>query len=173
MDTRVLFLRTLDDLSKKLASRDPYEVLRSAFLLRQLLFDSTTINAVPPEVDEHTLFWALADGFDPDTSLRPPMPKQVKLAKLLAHPALYMKPRFLTVGEVLDHILYVDGAGHTPRDPQTEAEKLLSALQNILTIMGQQALIRLLPPIGRVVVKGLEPVRLAVARFPRRGLAQR
>lgn len=179
MDVRVLFLQTLDDLKRKIESGSPYKVLRSSFLLRQLLFDAQgplvhavnrshrikfkfTVNAIPPPVDQHTTFWAHADGFDPATALAGCEPRAVKIDELLATRVLFVGGRFLSAKEVLDHVLYVEGAAHTPRSPNTEAEQLLAAVQAGLTLMGAQALIRLLPPVGRLVLTGLAPLRLAV-----------
>ena len=80
-----LFLATLDDLDTRLASRDPYEVLGIALLLRKLLLDggASLVDQVnrqfriglafeimddgpmPPHLPQPA-FWSTIDGLDPE-----------------------------------------------------------------------------------------------------------
>ena len=86
-DAEALFLRTLEDIEKRLAQTDPYEVLFIAALVRKLFLDDfplldqvnrshkvklafqTTLPLSSPTDFPPPTFWTVQDGLDPDTAI--------------------------------------------------------------------------------------------------------
>jgi hypothetical protein len=85
-EAEVLFLRTLDDISKRLTQPDPYEILFIAALIRKLflddfplvdqvnrnhhvkiIFETTVLHSDSSDGFPAPSFWTVQDGLDPDT----------------------------------------------------------------------------------------------------------
>lgn len=64
LEKRTLFLRTVADMEAKLASNDPYEILRCSGIIRQLFLEATSLVDIVNKPKEELLFDVL-DGEGP------------------------------------------------------------------------------------------------------------
>ena len=175
-----LFLRTLEDLEARLKSRDWYEILHISVLLRRLVLDQNplmdqvnrerrqrikfTVNDRPfPPPGPIPDFHSVEDGFDPDTSV-PHLRKPIEVSKggLLSRPLIIYEGHTYTVKELIQHTAYVRGVLHTG-EPKNQKQIALQECRQIWEIGGLEAGLRLLQTIGRVVRKGLEPLRRQIS----------
>ena len=118
VDRDRLFLETLQDLETRSAGRaTEYEVLRSAVLLRELLLDeSPLVHQVNRDRNMPLMFrvnvsdpiwkiagtpapsfWAMQDGFDPDTALTRPQIGELDLPAFLSRVVIVSRGTELTV----------------------------------------------------------------------------
>lgn len=179
MDKDQLFIKTLEDVEKKMESRDGYEVLMISGLLRKLLLDDDPLiyqvnrdrklkiffivnDRQPPSGDKSLVFWSVEDGFDPNTSV-PHLTKPLKVNKdqLLKRQIMIINGEAVTVLDLIKFLSNVQGGVHAGR-PENIKETTLQEAQKYLGIGGLPAGIRSILSISRVVVKGLEPLRVAV-----------
>lgn len=174
-----LFLSTLRDLESRIADTDEYNVLGSSALIRKLIIDDFPLvdqvnrqyrlklvfefsESSPsiPGVPEPAV-WSVQDGLDPETS-RPGKPRKVvSRDQFLAMVLAVAKGKSYTLREIVLFEANIMGGVHAG-SPREEKEKVLSALNSALAIGGHRASLRQLQAIGRVVLKGLEPLRAAV-----------
>lgn len=178
-DTERLFLNTMQDLRDRVASQDPYVVLVASGLLRKLLLDDAPLidqvnrerrlkvwfevgepRGLPPGVPEPVVY-SVQDGIDPDTS--PPFVtrRMVTRDQLLGYVLAKVAGRSYSLREIVLFEAHVMGGVHagTPKD---DKERALSEIFNHVGIGGHRASLRQLQAIGRVVLKGLEPLRQAI-----------
>jgi hypothetical protein len=176
MNIDQLFVQTLDDLDVRLKSHDEYEILMIAMLIRKLILDENSlvdqvnrnrqqkirfiVNDRPvPTTEPKPIFWSIEDGFDPNTSLaRLTKPLEVTKDQLFSRSVLMSGNRIFTVKDIVKQFANVQGAIHVGM-PKDEKEKHLKQLTETLGIGGLPAGLRLLYPIGRVIRKGLEPLK--------------
>lgn len=178
-ESEKLFLRTLEDIERRLVQTDPYEILFIAALIRKLFLDDfplvdqvnrnhrlkikfeTTVPFKLPNGFPAPSFWTVQDGLDPDT----------------AHPGKhrYVASRnqfFQTVVTIVDNHQYsvrqivlfeanVMGAVHTG-SPKTDKEHALKQVDSTIAVGGYAPALRQLKAIARVVLRSLSPLRLAV-----------
>lgn len=180
MDVEQLFIRILQDLETRLDSRDWYEILHIPVLLRTLLMNQNpllnqvnrerrkkvrfTVNDRPfPPYKPTPDFFSLEDGFDPDTSV-PHLSNPIEVSKdgLLSRPVIFYEGQVYTVKDVIQHAAYVGGILH-PGQPKNHRQEVFQELRNTWNIGGLEAGLRLLQAIGRVVRKGLEPLRRQIS----------
>lgn len=183
MDVDDLFIETLADLERRTTATDEYEVLMSAALLRKLLMDSTPlvdrvnqarrlrirfrINGETPYqravMELGPVYWSLEDGMDPDLGQPPGVqaPQEVKREGLLARRVMRLQGEWVTVRDLVDHLCHIEGAVHSQR-PENQREELLRAVAKQIYIMGLPAGVSQVRSIGRVVVRGLVPLRGAI-----------
>ena len=178
--TDSLFLNTLTDLATRAADSDEYTVLGASALIRKLLIDSSPlvdqvnrkhrfkltfeisesnpfIEGVPPPA-----LWSVQDGLDPETS-RPGKPRiKVNRDGLLSTVLAVVDGKSFTLREVVLFEANIMGGVHAG-SAKEEKEKVLQSLDAWLAIGGHRASLRQLKAIGRVVLRGLEPLRVAVA----------
>lgn len=171
-----LFIRTLDDLTARSKSNDPYDVLGISALLRKLLIDGTPLvhqvnknyrkklefhiglESQPPVSDSKRLVWSIQDGFDPETG-RPGRPTSlVDIDGLLAAKVLMINGRYYSVKDLVKFEANVKGGVHSGQ-PRTDNEILLADLEEFITMGGGRPSLRQMMAITRVVVKGLTPIR--------------
>ena len=177
MNRRQLFIRTLRDLDDKLKSHDEYETLMIAWLLRKLLLDESPlvdqvnrqkrqrirfiINDYPlPTTEPGIEFCSLEDMLDPSVI---PCPKPLKVTRdqLFSRPVLVYRNHVTTIKELILHAAHVQGAVHAGM-AKDEKDKALEQLTEIIGIGGLPAGFRQLRVIGRIVRKGLEPLRVVI-----------
>jgi hypothetical protein len=178
MDTKSLFLETVGDLRRRSSdAHSEYEAVISALLLRKLLLDSPTlidvanqesrlkityvVNARPPIWkhlgEEPPLAYAKEDGFDPEIALVPPIPVEMKRDELLSQVVVVYRGKELSVRDLIDYVAHVAGGVHF-KTPKTEEQAGAQALAEQMTVGGYPAGTRTLLAVGRVVVRGLEPL---------------
>lgn len=174
-----LFLETLKDLEARITQQDPYTILGASALIRKLLLDDaplvdqvnrqhrlkltfevTESQAQVPGMPAPT-FYSVQDGIDPATARPGKITKTVNRDQLLSYVLSVVEGRSYTLREIVLFEANVMGGVHAG-SPKEDKERVLHALNNQLAIGGYRSSLRQLQAIGRVVVKGLAPLRCAV-----------
>ena len=176
-----LFLSTLHDLAKRVAARDEYDILGVSALVRKLILDETplldqvnrhhrikitfevTEPSRIPEGFPEPAFYSVQDGIDPDTAPPFMQRKAVTRDQLLAYVLLRTNGRTYTLKDLVLFEANVMGGVHAG-SPKEDKEKVLLQLNNMFRIGGYRSSLRQLQAIGRVVLKGLAPLRAAVEK---------
>ncbi|PZR97582.1 MAG: hypothetical protein DLM69_09560 [Candidatus Chloroheliales bacterium] len=187
MTNEELFLKTLKDIKVRARpnGQDEYDVLMLTPLLRKLLIDArplvevinqkyrlkvkytiTNYSFPPYPGDPEPAFWAIQDGFDPGTSLRPRGLIEVNKEQLLQRLLIVENGQKLTVLDVIKYLAHVEGAVHIGT-PSNDKEKALAELTKKATIGGYPPATRSIQAVARVVTEGLESLRKAVQRDAR------
>lgn len=179
MDKDLLFIKTLEDIEKKMKSQDGYEIFMISSLLRKLLIDgyplmdkvnqsrkvkvTFRINDRKLPLGDPTLtFYSMEDGFDPDTSvphLRHPI--EVDRGKLLKAEIMVIKGEVITIEDLIKFLCHVEGSVHAGT-PKNTKEQALKEIQKHLGVGALPPGIRTMLSISRVVLKGLKPLRTMV-----------
>ncbi len=176
----ILFLKTIEDIEKRLADTDPYEILLISGLIRKLFLDDfplvdqvnrthkfklafeITVPVNMPENEPYPTFWTVQDGLDPDTA--PPFKKRhtVTRDQFFQTVVSVINDHKYTVRDVVLFEANVVGAIHAGT-PKTEKEKALKKVDSTIAVGGYVSSLRQLQAIARVVIKSLTPLRLAVS----------
>jgi hypothetical protein len=180
-----MFIATLKDLDRRVhaTDEDEYEILMSALLLRKLLLEGQTLvhlvnrnrrlkivyricgegpydRLVLSEPDLE--MWSLQDGLDPDSIHIPSDPIiEVKEDKLLSRVIIVVKGHKYTVADVISHVAHISGAVHFG-EPSNEKQEVLAAVDSHFFVGNVSLVVRSLAAVGRVVIKGLEPLRAQI-----------
>jgi hypothetical protein len=177
VDHPTLFLETLDDLSARVQRPgSEYDSVMTAALLRKLLLDSPTL---PDVVNAHRLkvryvvngrlpiwielgeppptMYSVEDGFDPETALMVPVPKTVSRDGLLSQIVAFYRSQEVTAKNLVEYVAHTVGGVHFD-PPRTDAERNMQSLAASIRV-GNPAGTRTLLAIGRVVLRGLGPLR--------------
>lgn len=179
MNRDLLFIKDLENLEERMQSRDEYEILGIAALLRKLLLDKEPLvdqvnrsrrlkirfKINPPKIpmDPPPTFWSIEDGLDPETARpRRTGPAEVRKDEFLAAQVLYVNGKVFTVRDIILYMANVHGAVHAG-NPKNSKDKTLKKIADMFSIGGLQAGIRLLRAIARVVIKGLQPLKTAIS----------
>ncbi|MBN4079653.1 hypothetical protein JYT60_00285 [bacterium AH-315-C08] len=178
MDRDQLFLLTLNDLEERAASQNAYQILGISALFRKLYLDGFplvdqanktrglkikyTINERTPDLDEHTIFWSIQDGFDPNTSAFP-KPIEVSRDQFLQANILAVKGKIYTVRDLILIAANVMGGVHPGKAKNIE-EETLSQLGNNLSVGGLDPVLRSFLSINRVVQHGLSPLKNTILK---------
>jgi hypothetical protein len=181
MTIEELFLNSIDDLQKRVTSGVPeYDVVGISSLLRKLLLDEKPlvhlvnrklkkkfkfqVNIIEPiwkrAGSPPPTIWAQQDGFDPATAMNP-LVSNVKLDEMLARVIIISEGYEITVKEVIQHTAHVKGGVHAGKS-STPKEEALDRLAEKWRLGGYEPGIRALQAIGRVVIRGLEPLTTAL-----------
>jgi len=180
MNRNTLFLKTLDDIEKKMKSQDAYEIFMISGLIRKLLIDDYPLvdqvneskrfkitfkinNRRPPLGDTSLVFWDMHDGFDPNTSV-PHLtnPIEVDRNKMLKTQIMIVNGETITVQDLIKYLSNVVGGIHAGK-PRSSKEHALHEIQ--IYVGGLQTGVRNLLSISRVVLKGLEPLRESLKKL--------
>jgi hypothetical protein len=175
-----LFLNTLKDLTERIADHDEYTILGASALIRKLLIEGDSLvdqvnrkyrlkinfeisdsNPSIPGIPEPT-FWSVQDGLDPSTSRPGKTQRVVKRDQLLSTVLTVVEGRAYSLREIVLFEANVMGGVHAG-SAKEEKEEVLQAVNRTLAIGGHRASLRQLQAIGRIVLKGLEPLRVLVA----------
>jgi hypothetical protein len=176
MEHGQLFLEKVAELRGLTKAVRPYEVLKTASILRHLLLDGSPLVSqvgrgrgvklvfvvhgegppIPPPQ-----FWALLEGIDPGNYLRPHPTVTLGRDAFLAHPVMAVSQRLVSVREVIQHAAKFDGAVHAlatkgPEDRELEewSKKYLPAGMSSTTLA--------LRGISKVVARAMEPLEAAI-----------
>ncbi|MEF8767961.1 MAG: hypothetical protein ABTS16_01720 [Candidatus Accumulibacter phosphatis] len=181
MDHRVLFLRTLQDIEERSKSLDPYVILGVSALVRKLFLEKHSLvdsvnqhyrqklkfrvgaglapdaNSFPPGS-----FWSQQDSLDPETS--PPGIPTLELGRkeFFQHVVVVTSGHAHTLKEVIRYVAHVSGGVHLGT-PENIKEQALHSIDQLFLVGGHSMAIRQLLAVSRVIVKTLEPLKLAVA----------
>lgn len=179
MKREMLFIRTLEDLEQCIASKDSYEILQIAGLLRKLLLDKHSlvdqVNARRRlkirfevgradandilDIDPQPDFWTSGDSIDPATckfSNRKPV--IVTRQKFYSIPVMMINNQKFTVKDVILHAAHVQGAIHAG-EAQSPKDEALIEVSGSIFIKGLSSVLQPLLPIGKIVLNALVPLR--------------
>ena len=108
-------------------------------------------------------FWSLADGIDPSISRPPGLQNPIEATRdqLLAREVMWLSGTPITVRDLIAQLAHIEGAVHAQlaREPK---ELLLREVAARIYIRDLPAGVDQVRSIGRVVLQGLEPLRVAV-----------
>lgn len=178
MDSAKLFLERYKQIENLMASDQEIDMLDLSSKLRQMLIDATPlvhlanrehklklsfkVGEFSEQPDKYVVIQGLEDGLDPENR-RPGAPsKEVTLDGLLNHTVLYLHRRAYSVKDVIKHASDAAGGIHRDENPK-EQHKKIAEYSGAWQIGGLPAAIRQLRAIARVTLKGLAPLREAVA----------
>lgn len=181
VDADRLFLHTLEDLERRTAATDEYEVLMSAALLRKLLLDRTRltdqvnrghrldlrfrISAVSPYeqllYEDNPVFWVIEDALDPDSALAY-APFGATRDQFLARRVMRFSGSWLTVRDVINQLANIEGAVHRG-EAKDAREQALQEVAEFYRHSGLPGAVNQIKLIGRITVRGLSPLRDAVS----------
>lgn len=183
MDSTYLFCRTYDDLSSRITSQDPYEVLRASALIRKLFIDDNPlvdqVNRLHKiklsfeigEIDtpyhrevmkDKPLFWSLQDGLDPSTKLVTGGTATLNRDKFFSTVVLIANGKEYTIRELIKFEANVMGGVHAGQ-VKTDQEKALASIAGLY--MGNaRATLRQLLAVSRVILTALSPLRQAACQ---------
>jgi hypothetical protein len=106
-------------------------------------------------------FWAMQDGFDPDTALTRPQIGELDLPAFLSRVVIVSRGTELTVKDVIRQVAHVLGGVHAG-SAQDAKEHALADVSATFRVGGLDPVIRSLQAFGRVVVRALQPLRVRV-----------
>ena len=177
MNPEILFVRTLEDIEKKLQANDPYELLGISALLRKLLFDSNCLydlanqqykiklkfvvgNDHAPNSKHLTdgSFWSQQDSFDPNTAPPHVIPIEISRKTFAKKVILITGKNEHTVIETIKYVAHVVGGVHVGA-PETNKEAELQKLDQLNNLGGHSMVVRQLLSIARVVLKAMDPLK--------------
>jgi hypothetical protein len=184
MDVDELFVRTLGDLEQRTAATDEYDVLMSAFPLRKLLMDGqplmdkvnagyrlkitfpmNDVSRFEREVHEdEPWYWSLGVAIEQLPDLPPGMVNLIDATRdqFLARRVMRVQGHWVTVRDLIDQLAHVEGAVHAGR-PAPGRQEVLQKISRHIYIDGLTADVAQVRSIGRVAVRGLAPLRDAIA----------
>ena len=181
MNPESLFLRTVADLEQRTRSNDSYEVLRSSLMIRQLLLDggNSLLDQVnrtlrlprpvfrvhpagtlplPPEVLA-TITHLVPDGIDPESCPNAPGIVDLDRDRFFKVSVGSVRGEVLTVHAVVDYSAHVLGGVHSGTPGADAKAAALAELSRGLRIVGVDPSLAILRPIGRIVVRAMQPYR--------------
>ncbi len=178
-ESEALFLRTLDDIQRRLTQTDPYEILFIAALIRKLFFDDsplvdqvnrnhrlkitfeTTAPFELPTDSPAPTFWTVQDGLDPDTAHPGKRRYVANRDQFFQTVVTIVNDHQYSVREIVMFESNVMGAVHAG-SPKTDKEHALKQVDSAFAVGGYASSLRQLQAIARVVLKSLAPLRIAV-----------
>jgi len=176
-----LFLRSLEDLEKRIEAKDSYEVLGISGIIRRLLLDShplvdrvnrryqrrlvfrVNLPPVTPAGLPEPVISATLDGLHPGSAPWGPLMAELNREQFLKVVLITIAGRDYTVRDVLLFEANVMGAVHAGR-PKDDKEKALQAVDSWMSVGGYRPALKQLKDIGRVVIDALELLREDVSR---------
>lgn len=194
MDVDRLFLHELAELDRRVRTNDEYATLMIAANLRKLLLDARPLALAVNEtrrlrltflvndqredpaslrariVEAGLFLWARQDGFDPFTAKPGSLPpSELRLGELLNVILLMWRGYEATVHEVIDYVAHVEGAVHAGAARSAKDIALREMAQQV-AVGGSTPVVRSLMAVGRVVLRGLAPLRdRVIADLEKRG----
>jgi hypothetical protein len=169
------FLDSLEDLERRIGGHlMEYDMLHVAALLRRLLTDRTPLAdrvnrsrhlRIRYQVRERhvpkrnaRLTWAALEGFDPETGRPEGNVLELSRDQMLARIILHHDGADFTVAEVIKYLANVAGGVHSG-DRVDEKERTLAAVREHFRFHDLSVVLGSLLAVGRVVIKGLKPLR--------------
>lgn len=171
------FLATIVDVDSKILSGTPYELIRAAGLLRQLLLDgsplvtvvnrkhkvrltfhASTDKSVPPKISTSLMMW-----FSPDVGIGlPTAPEPIVLHRFLSQPILMRDEKCLaTIHDLIDMCSHVKGGIHLGI-PKSSGEHALLNWDEAFKEGGGIPSLHALAGTCRVALLGLRPLVEAI-----------
>jgi hypothetical protein len=181
VDAENLFINTMRDLEQRMTSVNEYDVLMAAALLRKLLVDGGRlmdqvnrahrlkvrfrISEVSPLerliYEDDPVLWSIEDALDPQSPFAY-QPYDATRDQFLSRRIMRFNGHWITVGDVIDQLANVEGAVHKG-EPGTARRQAVQALGKFYSRDGLPGVVRQVKLIGLITVRGLSPLRDAVA----------
>lgn len=179
-ESETLFLRTLDDIERRLSQTEPYEILFIAALIRKLFLDDfplvdqvnrshrlklsfeTTLPFELPAGVPAPTFWTVQDGLDPDTAIPGKRRHVASRDQFFQTIVTIVNDHRYSIREVILFEANVMGAVHAG-SPKTDKEQALKQINSTISVGGYASSLRQLQAIARVVLKALAPLRAAAS----------
>jgi hypothetical protein len=177
MTPEILFVKTLEDIEKKLQANDSYELLGISALLRKLLFDKNCLYDLANQQHKIKLkfvvgndyapkskqlregsFWSQQDSFDPETAPPHVIPIEISRKNFSKKVILITGKNEHTVIETIKYVAHVVGGVHVG-SPENSKESELQKLDQLNNLGGHSMVVRQLMSISRVVLKAMNPLR--------------
>ena len=170
-----LFIRTIEDLEKRIIDNDPYEILGASALIRKLfLDDNPLVNQVnrkykiklqfdvcPPTPDPlgfpKPVVFSIQDGLDPETSMPGKTISKLNRDQFFKVIVLIINGKEYNIKDIILFEAHIMGGVHAGT-PKSEKEKILEKLNNQLSIGGYASSLRQLQAIGRIILRALNPL---------------
>jgi hypothetical protein len=171
-----LFLKTLEDLEKRINQQDPYDILGASALIRKLFLDDHPLvdqinrnrklklnfevclpTELPQGIPKPQMF-TIQDGLDPNTSRPDKKISVLNRDQFFKISVLTINGKEYTIKDVVLFEANIMGAVHAGT-PKNEKENVLKALNDNLSVGGYSTSLRQLKAIGRVILKTLSPLR--------------
>lgn len=176
--TLTLFVKTLEDIQKRLEITDTYETLRVSGLLRQLLFDSQPLVNQVNRYFRQSIRFEVMDAPPYPANLPAPMihwksvyisdlptvkTKRISLQDFLKVECLIYQGINYNVQDIIKACAHQRGGVHH-ENPQTDEGKLLLELDDLAQFGGWEPTLLSLRGIAKVVLNALEPLRIATIK---------
>jgi hypothetical protein len=158
-----------------LTDQSPQPIMTQVNRNRRLRIRYLVNEYLVPRIRPGFHIWSIEDGFAPEPGDPPPPrpipgappypilgPREVSLDRLLKLPVMIWDGRYVSVKDVLESALYVQGAVHLGQ-PKDDDERSLAQLGTYFMSAQLPADLKFLRRLGRVVLRGLEPLRAQVA----------
>lgn len=181
-----LFVRTVHDLEIRLGSSDWYEVLGAAPLMRKLLWDrhplvhranrrrqvqlrfAVAVRPSRPQSSVQPLMSFVGDGIDPEARVPGASIETVSVDGLGRVVVGTVRGAELTVRDVVTFEANVGGGVHLG-SPKKLGHRVAAELGDSMFVDEVPATLHQLRVIGRIVVRGLDPLRQAILASPSPG----
>jgi hypothetical protein len=171
MNDAEFYLKTIDDLESRIASCDPYDLLRASGLIRQLILDgqglANSLNAtrikfqfeVMPDTPHprHTPDFSWVDVSAESGPSWGPGRQTVKIDQFLATKCMSMSEQRFSVREVVLSCANMRGGVHRG-SPKDASEIGLLDFDRVIQIGGMDASVRMIRGIAKSLIKGLYPL---------------
>lgn len=173
-----LFLKTYEDIEKRLTEEDSYGILQISALIRKLLLDDSPLvdqvnrnykKKIIFEITQTQLyqpgipapdFFSVQDGLDPDTS-RPGKQKiQINRDNFFKTPILLVKGKEYSIKDIIQYEAHVMGGVHAG-SPKSDKDEILKKIENLF-VGGYRPSLRQLKAIARVVLKAIKPLKESI-----------
>jgi hypothetical protein len=177
LDKETLFLKTYEDILVRLNLQDEYEILMISALLRKLLLDEYPlvhqinekyrlklifeITEFTPILHPSLEFWSIQDGIDPMSSHPGRKQRLINLQEFISIIILRIRINNYSIQDLIKYEANITGAIHAG-SAKDDKDIILSQISNLYSIGGLPAGIRQLKAISRVVLKAIEPLKLAI-----------
>jgi hypothetical protein len=171
MEADKLFLERCKQISRLMESNHEIDLLDLSAVLRQVLLDGLLHKANAKKriklifrvgefyytPDQYTAVMGLEDGLDQQTARPGKVSKDVNFDHFIGYTILYLNGHPHSVGDVIKLAANVAGGVHHVDNPR-EQQKIIAEYSAALNIGGLPGAIRQLKPIGRVALRGFQPL---------------
>lgn len=174
-DRETFYLRTIEDLERRIEDSDPYEILLASGLIRKLLLDEDSlvdqvnkkykvklsfkvgISMFHPSTLRNSQFYSIQDSLDPDGLGANKPSKMLKREQFLKTTVLYSNNQEYSIKDIIRFEANISGGVHAGT-PKNKKDEILKEINQIFSLGGYQASLRQLKAIGHVILKSLAPL---------------
>lgn len=180
-EKEVLFINTLNDLSNKVNSNEPYEILLASALIRKLLLDDAPLLhqvnrkykfkfeyhvgdiLEPPDAQEKLIAWGALDGIEPDNDSGESEVIKKTEKTFLAMIIGAANGKDYTVKDLVKYVANVMGGVH-PGSTEAQQKEKLHILENYY-VTGLNIPLAQIRSIAKVTLRALKPLKEKLLRY--------